>query len=178
MKAKAGAAGANRLLRLANTRRQDGLTTRSSPLRSSVQRRLEQESTRAEQWPRYSFARRSGPPRGGRERALSTRRQPGVQNRESTRRGFRIRGKRPCSAWSDVAARTSIVSDTTGDYPARSVAVGCEQYRRQRCPQVIVCITGAGLWRLLATTAMRRVSRFRRSPGGWDGPRPRGHPLF
>ena len=31
---------------------------------------------------------------------------------------------------------------------------------------------GAGLRRLLATTAMRRVSRSGRSPGGWDGPRP------
>ncbi len=33
-------------------------------------------------------------------------------------------------------------------------------------------MTGAGLRRLLATTAMRRVSRSGRSPGGWDGPRP------
>jgi DNA-directed RNA polymerase specialized sigma24 family protein len=34
----------------------------------------------------------------------------------------------------DVTARTSIVSETTGDYPARSVAIGCEQYRRQAMP--------------------------------------------
>ena len=60
----------------------------------------------------------------------------------------------------------------TGDYPARSVAVGRDRYRRQRCPQVIVCMNGAGLRRLLATTAMWRVSRSGRSPGGWDGPRP------
>ena len=33
-------------------------------------------------------------------------------------------------------------------------------------------MNGAGLRRLLATTAMRRVSRSGRSPVGWDGPRP------
>jgi len=33
-------------------------------------------------------------------------------------------------------------------------------------------MNGAGLRRLLATTAMRRVSRSARSPGGWDAPRP------
>ena len=115
------------------------------------------------------------------QRGYATQPAPGLwkwttagsaKSRIETRRGFRIRGKRLCSAWSDVAAPTSIISETTGDYPARSVAVGCEQYRRQRCPQVIVCMTGAGLRRLLATTAMRRVSRSGRSPGGWDGPRP------
>jgi hypothetical protein len=35
-----------------------------------------------------------------------------AKSRIETRRGFRIRGKRPCSAWSDLAARTSIVSET------------------------------------------------------------------
>ena len=61
---------------------------------------------------------------------------------------------------------------TTGDYPARSIAVGCDRYRPRRCPRLIVCMNGAGLRRLLATTAMRRVSRSERSPGGWDGRRP------
>ena len=72
---------------------------------------------------------------------------------------------------SDVTTLPSIVSETTGDYPARSVAVDCERYRRRRCPQVIVYMNGAGLRRLRATTAMRRVSRSRRSRGGSDGPR-------
>lgn len=34
-----------------------------------------------------------------------------AKSRIETRRGFRIRGKRPCSARSDVAARTSVVSE-------------------------------------------------------------------
>ena len=40
-----------------------------SPLRSSVRRRLERESTRAEQWPRRRFARRSRGPRRSRARS-------------------------------------------------------------------------------------------------------------
>jgi hypothetical protein len=66
----------------------------------------------------------------------------------------------------------------TGNSRARSVAVDCDRYRRQRCPRVIVCVNAAGLQRSLATTAMRRVSRSGRSPGGWDAQKPPSRPTF
>ena len=49
-------------------------------------------------------------------------------NRDATR--LPDSRKAPCSAL-DVTAVPSVVSDTTGDHPARSVAVDCDRYRRR-----------------------------------------------
>jgi hypothetical protein len=93
-----------------------------------------------------------------------------AKSRIGTRRDFRIRGKRRCSAL-DVTTLPSIVSE----YHRRlSSSFGSRRLRplsSPACPQVIVYVNGAGLRRSRATTATRRGSRSPRSPGGLDGRR-------
>jgi len=100
-----------------------------------------------------------------------------AKSRIGTRRDFRIRGKRRCSAL-DVTTLPSIVSE----YHRRlSSSFGSRRLRplsSPACPQVIVYVNGAGLRRSRATTATRRGSRSPRSPGGLDGRRRQSRHTF
>ena len=91
-----------------------------------------------------------------------------AKSRIGTRRDFRIRGKRRCSAL-DVTTLPSIVSE----YHRRlSSSFGSRRLRplsSPAYPQVIVYVNGAGLPRSRATTATRRGSRSPRSPAAWTG---------
>ena len=109
--------------------------------------------------------------------SLSVRTTAGsAKSRIGTRRDFRIRGKRRCSAL-DVTTLPSIVSE----YHRRlSSSFGSRRLRplsSPACPQVIVYVNGAGLRRSRATTATRRASRSPRSPAGSDAPKPPSRPI-
>jgi len=103
------------------------------------------------------------PARGVRSSANGSRRQ---------RRSRCRPGRQPEAL--DRESRRDVASGFARKATVRHVRyVGCHGYRRRQCPSVIVCTNGAGLRRLLATTATRRGSRSARSPGGSDGPTPR-----